>query len=411
MLCSRSGPRPSCCAASVSAQQPAAPAVDVAKVTTEVKATVNKYYRLFTEQNMKALPRGDLHDAVDRRRRQRPRGRPHQGAGAGALRGFAQTAGAERLGKISLTTENVCVLNANAALASGYNTRYKKDGSVMSVGGVTYLLGKTKEGWRIVSYTGHAKEKVVRCNLEGVLVSVKRAGSTVTTTVVTDREGRYGFRARGSSRATTPCASEPSDTTSSPGPATAQDGRDCRPEARSPRTSRRSSPTPSGWRAFRAPTRRPRCAAARTATRCRTGDAVASRRAGVRHRSSSACRAIRPLAFPLMPQRTPAPRVGGGEVAAQRQSELESRQAEYLSTLNLSVRPAVELRVQDAAASDRRRHARHLHRIRPAAAHAAAPRRRRRLGRAWPGTRASASRSSASSIRRPARSPSTRSRC
>jgi hypothetical protein len=44
------------------------------------------------------------------------------------------------------------------------NTRYKKDGSVMSVGGVTYLLGGTKEGWRIVSYTGHPKEKVVRCN-------------------------------------------------------------------------------------------------------------------------------------------------------------------------------------------------------------------------------------------------------
>ena len=56
------------------------------------------------------------------------------------------------------------MLNANAALASGYNTRYKKDGSVMSVGGVTYLLGRTKEGWRIVWNTGHPKEKVVRCN-------------------------------------------------------------------------------------------------------------------------------------------------------------------------------------------------------------------------------------------------------
>jgi hypothetical protein len=34
----------------------------------------------------------------------------------------------------------------------------------MSVGGVTYLLGKTTQGWRIVSHTGHPKEKVVRCN-------------------------------------------------------------------------------------------------------------------------------------------------------------------------------------------------------------------------------------------------------
>ena len=35
---------------------------------------------------------------------------------------------------------------------------------VMSVGGVSYLFGKTKEGWRVVSYTGHARGKVVRCD-------------------------------------------------------------------------------------------------------------------------------------------------------------------------------------------------------------------------------------------------------
>ena len=49
-------------------------------------------------------------------------------------------------GKSVFTTENVCVLNANAALASGYNTRYKKDGSVMSVGGVTYSARQDKRG-------------------------------------------------------------------------------------------------------------------------------------------------------------------------------------------------------------------------------------------------------------------------
>ena len=140
------------------------PPVDVAKVTTEVKATVDKYYRLFTEQNMKALPEeiymtpwiiiGGNGPEADLTKEQ-------------ALARFE--ASLKQLvqngwGKSIFTTENVCVLNANAALASGYNTRYKKDGSVMSVGGVTYLLGKTKEGWRIVSYTGHPKEKVVRCN-------------------------------------------------------------------------------------------------------------------------------------------------------------------------------------------------------------------------------------------------------
>ncbi len=143
--------------------QPAAQ-VDTAKVTTEVKATVDKYYRLFTEQNMKALPEeiymtpwiiiGGNGPEADLTKEQ-------------ALARFE--ASLKQLvqngwGKSIFTTENVCVLNANAALASGYNTRYKKDGSVMSVGGVTYLLGKTKDGWRIVSYTGHPKEKVVRCN-------------------------------------------------------------------------------------------------------------------------------------------------------------------------------------------------------------------------------------------------------
>ncbi len=147
--------------APVGAQQPP---VDVAKVTTEVKATVDKYDRLFTEQNMKALPEeiymtpwiiiGGNGPEADLTKEQ----------------AFARfDASLKQLvqngwGKSIFTTENVCVLNANAALASGYNTRYKKDGSVMSVGGVTYLLGRTKDGWRIVSYTGHPKEKVVRCN-------------------------------------------------------------------------------------------------------------------------------------------------------------------------------------------------------------------------------------------------------
>jgi hypothetical protein len=138
--------------------------VDVAKVSSEVKATVDKYYRLFSEQNMKALPEeiymtpwiiiGGSGPEADLTKEQA------LARFEGSLKQLVQNG----WGKSVFTTENVCVLNANAALASGYNTRYKKDGSVMSVGGVTYLLGKTKDGWRIVSYTGHPKEKVVRCN-------------------------------------------------------------------------------------------------------------------------------------------------------------------------------------------------------------------------------------------------------
>jgi hypothetical protein len=151
-------------ASPAAAQQPAPSAADVTKISSDVKATIDKYYRLFSEQNMKALPEevyltpwillGGNGPEADLTKEQ-------------ALARFE--ASLKQLlqngwGKSVFTTENVCVLNPSAALASGFNTRYKKDGSVMSVGGVTYLLGKTKEGWRIVSYTGHPKDKVVRCN-------------------------------------------------------------------------------------------------------------------------------------------------------------------------------------------------------------------------------------------------------
>jgi streptogramin lyase len=43
-----------------------------------------------------------------------------------------------------------------------------------------------------------------------------------------------------------------------------------------------------------------------------------------------------PLAFPLMPQRTLSPRIGGGEISRDRQIQNWQRQADYLETLNLS---------------------------------------------------------------------------
>jgi hypothetical protein len=137
---------------------------DVQRVKKEVTDAVDKYYRLFSAHNMKALPEevfnipwiviGGNGPQPDLTREQ-------------ALARFEASLKQLRdsdWGKSIFTTENVCVLNANAAIASGYNTRYKTDGSVMSVGGVSYLFGRTKEGWRIVSYTGTPRGKVVRCD-------------------------------------------------------------------------------------------------------------------------------------------------------------------------------------------------------------------------------------------------------
>ena len=63
-------------------------------------------------------------------------------------------------------TRHVCVLTAGSAIVSGTNTRTRVDGSIMSVGGVSYILGKTDDGWRIISFSGHSPGKVVRCDVE-----------------------------------------------------------------------------------------------------------------------------------------------------------------------------------------------------------------------------------------------------
>lgn len=146
------------------AQQPALSSADVAAIKDAARSTIDNYYRLFSEQNMKALPEeiytipwisigGNGPEADLTKEQALAR---FEGSLAQLIR--------NGWGKSVFTTQNVCVLNPNAAIVSGYNTRYKKDGSVMSVGGVSYLLGKTKQGWRIVSYTGHPKDKVVRCD-------------------------------------------------------------------------------------------------------------------------------------------------------------------------------------------------------------------------------------------------------
>ena len=115
-------------AAGGTAQQPGLTAADVTRVTSEVRAAVDRYYALFTERNMKALPEeifnipwiviGGSGPQPDLTKEQ-------------ALARFEASLKdlvASGWGKSIFTTENVCVLNANAAIASGYNTRYKTDG-------------------------------------------------------------------------------------------------------------------------------------------------------------------------------------------------------------------------------------------------------------------------------------------
>jgi hypothetical protein len=139
-------------------------AVEMDGVKKDVTTTLDKYYRLFSEQKPEVLanevfnipwlvigssgPQADLTKEQAQARFQ------------ASMKQLVESGWARSV----FTTENVCVLNKTAAIASGYNTRYRKDGTEISVSGVTYILGKAKDGWRIVSYSGHQKGTVVRCD-------------------------------------------------------------------------------------------------------------------------------------------------------------------------------------------------------------------------------------------------------
>ncbi|MBM87389.1 MAG: hypothetical protein CMQ41_03345 [Gammaproteobacteria bacterium] len=68
--------------------------------------------------------------------------------------------------KSTFRTKNVCVFGSGSAIVSGTNTRTRADDSIISVGGVSYVLGITDEGWRIISFTSHPPDKIVYCDAE-----------------------------------------------------------------------------------------------------------------------------------------------------------------------------------------------------------------------------------------------------
>lgn len=151
-------------AAPAAAQSAALTPAQTATITREVTAAVDKYYSLFTQRDMKALPEQVFNIPWIVIGGSGPQPDLTKEQALARFEGSLKDLVASGWGKSVFTTENVCVLNANAAIASGYNTRYKTDGTVMSVGGVSYLFGKTADGWKVVSYTGHARGKVVRCD-------------------------------------------------------------------------------------------------------------------------------------------------------------------------------------------------------------------------------------------------------
>jgi len=178
--------------------------------------------------------------------------------------------------------------------------------------------------------------------MEGVLVSARKAGSTLTITVVSDNQGRYQFPAarlepgQYALRIRAIGYDLDKDTAVSVGAqkTTTADlklskARDLAPQL-----------TNAEWLAS-FPGTEDQKTAVRGCAHCHTLERVARSKHDVPEFMSVVERmaGYPPLAFPLMPQRTPAPRIGPGAVQAEQQQQARRRQAEYLSSLNLSAVP------------------------------------------------------------------------
>ncbi len=138
-------------------------AAEIAKITAEVTEGVVTYGRVFSERNPKGVVEGSFNQ-------------PSFSIGAS---GVAMNVPEKQIAQFGATQKrladsgweksvfskmSVCVLNANAALASGLFTRYRKDASVHSEGSETFIFTRTKDGWRIVSTIGHDAFKTVTCS-------------------------------------------------------------------------------------------------------------------------------------------------------------------------------------------------------------------------------------------------------
>src|SRR5262245_7207692 len=178
--------------------------------------------------------------------------------------------------------------------------------------------------------------------MEGVLVSVKRTGSTQTTTVVTDKEGRYRFpRTRLDAGAYAvsiraigyDLASEPTVSVPATGAASA--------DLKLKKTSDLSAQLTNAEWLDSFPGTEEQRASVRGCAHCH----MLTLPARSRHDATEFTKVVErmagypPLSFPLMVQRTPAPRIGGGASNPERQQQAWRRQAEYLTTLNLSSGP------------------------------------------------------------------------
>jgi hypothetical protein len=150
-------------ATSVGAQYPPLSSPEVAGVEREARALIENYYRLFNERDPRGMSEQLFHvpwiylNPEGTRlfeSREETASLFEESLASIVPRGWARS---------EFPNPTVCVLSLGAATVSGNFYRYKTDGSVLSEHGVTYVVGKTEAGWRVVSLASHPPGRAIAC--------------------------------------------------------------------------------------------------------------------------------------------------------------------------------------------------------------------------------------------------------
>ena len=205
------------------------------------------------------------------------------------------------------------------------------------------LHAQARDSAASLALTGHVSS-VEEGPMEGVLVSAKKTNATVTTTVVTDKEGRYRFPASrldpGQYALRVRAAGY--DLVGTAGVVTIRvTGKTTTTDLKLQKSKDLPSQlTNADWFAS-FPGTDAQKGSIRGCTHCHTLERIVrtSYDADKMFAAIARMSTYPQLSFPLKIQKLPAPRVGPGPQTAEQRNAVWRRQAEYLATLNLSAGP------------------------------------------------------------------------
>ena len=208
----------------------------------------------------------------------------------------------------------------------------------LMIAGVAFVYTRTARTQSTIALSGRVSS-TEEGPMEGVLISAKKTGSTITITVVSDEKGRFQF----------PAAKLPPGQFSLAVRAVGYDLENARALEISPdrpttvdlkliKTNNLASQLSNAEWLESFPGTEQQKASVRACTHCHTLERVARSRydadklTAVIERMST----YPQLSFPLMIQKLVAARIGGGEEPLEQRQEGWRRQAQYLTTVNLS---------------------------------------------------------------------------